>query len=57
METLQDKFITVWLRANGYKYTGQVLCDDGKFITLLDSKDGRERTFNREALSGWEMLS
>lgn len=53
---LKDKKIAVYLRCNGYRFTGQCLSEDGFFIVLEDNRTHHTRAFSKKDISGYEVL-
>ena len=47
--------IKVFMR-NGFKYQGKVVNDDGVFISIIDSKDGKNYHLNRTDISVVEVI-
>jgi hypothetical protein len=53
---LSGKRVRLFLKVTGYRYTGSVLAETERFLTLQEERDSSTRIFNKEEISTIEVL-
>lgn len=50
-----SKHLKVFL-PNGFVFKGTLIEEDEQTLTLIDSKTGNQRTFNKTHVESWELI-